>query len=65
MRGEIAVGVGVALVALLVCSLVPFAMNLSAHFLYRVTAPPVRSTVEARKGLRTRIEVVFLFRKQR
>ncbi|MEO7464103.1 MAG: hypothetical protein ABIV42_01355 [Nitrosospira sp.] len=36
MRGEIAVSVNTALLALLVIILlVPFAMNLSAHFLYQ------------------------------
>ena len=41
MRGEIAVGVNMALLALLVIVLlVPFAMNLSAHFLYQTMHPP-------------------------
>ena len=36
MRGEVAVSVNMALLALLVIVLlVPFAMNLSAHFLYQ------------------------------
>ena len=41
MRGEIAVSVNAALLALLVIVLlVPFAMNLSAHFLYQKVNHP-------------------------
>ena len=41
MRGEIAVSVNTALLALLVIVLlVPFAMNLSAHFLYQKVHHP-------------------------
>lgn len=51
MRGEIAVGVNMALLALLVIVLlVPFAMNLSAHFLYQTMYQPSDHSSEAAKG---------------
>ena len=51
MRGEIAVGVNMALLALLVIVLlVPFAMNLSAHFLYQTMHPPSNHSSEKGDG---------------
>ncbi len=48
MRGEIAVSVNTALLALLVIVLlVPFAMNLSAHFLYQKVHHPSDHSTEA------------------
>ena len=48
MRGEIAVSVNTALLALLVVVLlVPFAMNLSAHFLYQKVHHPSDHSSEA------------------
>ena len=47
MRGEIAVSVNTALLALLVIVLlVPFAMNLSAHFLYQKVHNPSGHSLE-------------------
>ncbi len=47
MRGEIAVSVNTALLALLVIVLlVPFAMNLSAHFLYQKVHHPSDHSTE-------------------
>ena len=53
MRGEIAVGVNMALLALLVIVLlVPFAMNLSAHFLYQTMNHPSGHSSEAAERTR-------------
>lgn len=47
MRGEVAVSVNTALLALLVIVLlVPFAMNLSAHFLYQKVHHPSAHSAE-------------------
>lgn len=55
MRGEIAVGINTALLALLVIILlVPFAMNLSAHFLSQTMYhPPDHSSQSPEDGERT------------
>lgn len=51
MRGEIAVGVNMALLALLVIILlVPFAMNLSAHFLSQTMSHPSSHTSHSSEG---------------
>ena len=51
MRGEIAVSVNTALLALLVIVLlVPFAMNLSAHFLYQNVHNPSGPSPEVTEG---------------
>lgn len=51
MRGEIAVGVNMALLALLVIILlVPFAMNLSAHFLSQTMNHPSSHTSHSSEG---------------